>query len=78
MKIIISAFFVCGFIFFGISSSYADGCYLCTGGGYVKYEGEDTFDLRKQAKTEFGCEVTGTSSSCNPNQTKGTVKKEKK
>jgi hypothetical protein len=48
----------------------ADGCYICEGGGYVQYYGEETFEMRKRAKA-IGCKVTGTSSSCsNP---KGTV-----
>ena len=46
------------------SIAQADGCFLCSGGGYVKYTGDDTFDKRKKAKEEFGCEVSGTTSSC--------------
>ncbi|MBI4365642.1 MAG: hypothetical protein HY543_02370 [Deltaproteobacteria bacterium] len=42
----------------------ADGCYLCEEGGYVRFEGSDTFDKRKEAKQQFGCTVTGTASSC--------------
>ena len=50
--------------------AFADGCYLCEGGGYVKYKGADTFDKRKKAKS-IGCKVTGTTGSCsNP---KGSV-----
>lgn len=50
--------------------AFADGCYLCEGGGYVKYKGADTFDKRKKAQS-IGCKVTGTTGSCsNP---KGSV-----
>lgn len=49
----------------------ADGCFLCSGGGYVQYTGDDTFDKRKAAKEQFGCEVSGTTSSCSG--AKGTV-----
>lgn len=53
------------------SLARADGCYLCSGGGYVAYTGDDTFDKRKKAQEQFGCQVSGTTSSCsNP---KGTV-----
>jgi len=49
----------------------ANGCYMCEGGGYVKYNGDDTFAKRKEAKEKFGCNVSGTTGSCsNP---KGTV-----
>ncbi len=41
----------------------ADGCYLCEGGGYVRYVGEDTWDLRRKAQAS-GCKVTGTTGSC--------------
>ncbi len=51
-------------------SARADGCYLCSGGGYVKYNGDDTFDKRKQA-ANIGCQVSGTTSSCS--SSKGTV-----
>ena len=52
-------------------AAMADGCFLCQGGGYVKYTGDDTFDKRKKAKEKFDCTVSGTTSSCsNP---KGTV-----
>lgn len=51
----------------------ADGCYMCEGGGYVKYVGDDTFEKRKKAKEQFGCNVSGTTSSCNGE--KGTVSK---
>ena len=42
-----------------------EGCYMCKGksGTYVKYKGEDTFDKRKKAE-KLGCEVGGTTSSC--------------
>lgn len=42
----------------------ADGCYVCAGGGYVRYRGSDTFAKRKEAKRKCGCTVTGTASSC--------------
>ncbi len=62
-----------GLVFMGASYSkdiIADGCYLCQGGGYVKYTGSDTFDKRKKAEA-LGCKVNGTTGSCsNP---KGTV-----
>ena len=47
-----------------VSKDYT-GCYICSGksGTYVKYKGDDTFDKRKKAKA-LGCEVGGTSSSC--------------
>ncbi len=52
---------------------FADGCFLCKDGGYVKYVGEDTFPLRHKARDQFKCEVSGTVSECsNP---KGTVSK---
>ncbi len=56
----------------GISGvAYADGCYLCQGGGYVAFTGDDTFEKRRDAKEKFGCVVQGTTSSCqNP---KGSV-----
>ena len=53
----------------------ADGCYTCKGGGYVKYKGDDTFAKRKDAKENFKCEVSGTSSSCS--NAKGTVSDKK-
>lgn len=57
--------------FISLPDALADGCYLCSGGGYVKYTGEDTFDKRKKAKEMFSCIVNGTTSSCsNP---KGSV-----
>ena len=49
----------------------ADGCYLCKGGGYVRYAGSDTFNKRKKAE-KIGCRVTGTTGSCS--QSKGMVK----
>ncbi|EKD41294.1 MAG: hypothetical protein ACD_73C00773G0001 [uncultured bacterium] len=56
---------------FFINDAKADGCYLCSGGGYVAYTGDDTFDKRKKAKEQLSCQVSGTTSSCsNP---KGTV-----
>jgi len=44
-------------------------CYMCKGGGYVCYVGKDTFELRKQAKSKYACEVSGTSS-CSSSQCK--------
>src|SRR3990167_8538713 len=44
--------------------AHADWCYLCQEGGYVKYERDDTFAKRKKAKEQFGCTVSGTTSSC--------------
>lgn len=46
------------------SVAQADGCYLCSGGGYVQFAGDDTFEKRQKAKSDFGCEVSGTTSSC--------------
>ncbi len=44
--------------------SHADtyNCYTCRGGGYVCFTGSDTFDKRKKAKDNHGCEISGTSS----------------
>ncbi len=41
------------------------GCYICKGksGTYVKYRGSDDFSKRKKARN-LGCEVGGTSGSC--------------
>ena len=41
----------------------ADGCYICSGGSYVKYSGQDNGDKRKAAK-QCGCEVSGTRGDC--------------
>ena len=41
----------------------ADGCYICQGGSYVKYRGEDNWDKRHKAEG-CGCKVQGTTSSC--------------
>lgn len=62
---------VFGLVVFSFSRpALADGCYMCEGGGYVKYKGDDTFDKRKKAQA-MGCKVSGTTGSCsNP---KGTV-----
>lgn len=50
-------------------AALADGCYICEGGGYVQYYGEETFEMRKRAQNA-GCKVTGTSSTCsNPKAT---------
>jgi hypothetical protein len=45
------------------SPAYADGCYTCIGGGYVKYVGTDTQAKRKAAKA-CGCKIGGTVSRC--------------
>jgi len=56
----------------GVSpAALADGCFLCEGGGYVAYKGDDTFAKRKKAKEQFGCKAHGTTSSCS--KPKGTV-----
>ena len=52
-------------------TALADGCFLCEGGGYVAFKGDDTFDKRKKAKEQFSCNVVGTKSSCS--KPKGTV-----
>lgn len=44
--------------------SYADGCYLCQGGGYVEFTGDDSFSKRRAAKEKFACVVQGTTSEC--------------
>lgn len=44
--------------------SHADGCYLCQGGGYVEFTGDDSFTKRREAKEKFACVVKGTTSSC--------------
>lgn len=43
--------------------AWADGCYLCEGGGYVAYIGQDTWEMRKKAESA-GCKVSGTTSTC--------------
>ena len=52
-------------------TAMADGCYMCEGGGYVKYTGDDTFEKRKKAQEKFKCKVSGTTGSCS--SPKGTV-----
>ncbi|MBX7148581.1 hypothetical protein K1X76_05800 [bacterium] len=53
-----------GFIVAGYSTlAKADGCYICSGGSYVKYSGDDTQEKRKAAK-ECGCQVSGTRGEC--------------
>ena len=64
MKKLIASVFGLVIAFAGVYYAYADGCYLCKGGGYVKYRGSDTFRKRKQAKKKCNCKVTGTTSSC--------------
>lgn len=54
-----------------IGVAFADGCFMCEGGGYVKYKGDDTFAKRKEAEEKYDCKVSGTTGSCN--QEKGTV-----
>lgn len=51
--------------------SYADGCYLCQGGGYVAFTGDDSFTKRREAKEKFACVVQGTTSECS--RPKGSV-----
>ncbi len=48
----------------GVYYAYADGCYMCEGGGYVRYRGSDTFAKRKEALKKCKCKVSGTTSSC--------------
>jgi hypothetical protein len=61
--------FVIGFALLLLASTLApraasaDGCYLCEGGAYVKYKGEETWALRHKAEA-CGCKVQGTTSSC--------------
>ncbi len=54
------------------SNSYAGKykCFTCSGGGYVCFNGDDTFPKRKKAKDNFGCNVSGTSS-CDDYHCKG-------
>ena len=47
----------------GVTSVYADGCYICEGGSYVKYSGGDDQTKRKSAKA-CGCTITGTRGDC--------------
>ena len=42
----------------------ASGCYICSGGSYVKFSGSDSQAKRKAAKA-CGCKISGTKSSCN-------------
>ena len=60
-----------GFFLGSVPMAMADGCFLCEGGGYVKFTGDDTFEKRKKAKEKFDCKVNGTTSSCS--KSKGTV-----
>ncbi|MBI4238487.1 MAG: hypothetical protein HY696_08750 [Deltaproteobacteria bacterium] len=62
---------VVGGSLFSARLARADGCFLCEGGGYVAFTGEDTFEKRKKATEQFGCKVSGTTSSCS--HPKGTV-----
>lgn len=65
MKKLLGMVLALGFIITigAMSDLRADGCYLCQGGGYVKYIGSDTFDKRKKAE-KIGCKVSGTTGSC--------------
>lgn len=45
------------------NSAKADGCYICKGGSYVAYTGDDTQDKRKAAEA-CGCEIGGTRGDC--------------
>jgi len=55
---------VLAFVLVGYSmNAQADGCYICSGGSYVKYSGGDNADKRKAAKA-CGCKITGTRGSC--------------
>jgi len=63
MKVIVAAVYLLASMFIPLAL-YADGCYLCEGGGYVKYVGEDTFAKRKEAQDKLQCKVTGTTSTC--------------
>lgn len=60
------AFALLAALLFSAQILLADGCYICKGksGSYVKFKGSDTFDKRKKAK-DCGCDVGGTTSSCN-------------
>lgn len=69
-EILLAAVFIFG-VMVVPSMAHADGCYMCQGGGYVKFQGSDTFDKRKKAKEQFACTVSGTSSSCS--HARGTV-----
>lgn len=71
MKTLLIALVMCGVSWTLLSEARADGCYLCQGGGYVQYTGDDTFEKRKKAEQQFGCKVGGTTSSCSNPQ--GTV-----
>lgn len=46
-----------------LNSAQADGCYICKGGSYVAYTGDDTQDKRKAAQA-CGCEIGGTRGDC--------------
>lgn len=45
------------------SAAFADGCYMCSGGSYVKYSGTDDQTKRKAAQA-CGCTITGTRGEC--------------
>ena len=64
MKKVFAVLSLVALLFAFAQPARADGCYLCQGGGYVRYRGSDTFAKRKQAKKKCGCKVTGTTSSC--------------
>jgi hypothetical protein len=66
MKKILLTLSVFGLVFVGFNSTaFADGCYQCKRGGYVKYTGSDNAKARKAAKDKHDCQVNATRSSCN-------------
>lgn len=80
MKKILLTVFAVSLFSFGLSgSAKADGCYICSGGSYVKFSGSDTQEKRKKAKA-CGCNIGGTRGSCNAANLKilCSVKKEQK
>ena len=48
---------------------YADGCYICRGGSYVKFKGDDSEEKRKDA-SKCGCRVVGTQNPCDEKKVK--------
>lgn len=63
MKKTLIVFGVSFALLMGSLPAFADGCYICKGGSYVKFSGSDDQSKRKQAKN-CGCEITGTRGSC--------------
>jgi hypothetical protein len=47
----------------GAGAARADGCYICEGGSYVKFAGEDSWAKRHKAEA-CGCKVLGNTSKC--------------